>query len=279
MKDGEYLFILLDGFVNHREYLANYYWRKAKKAEEEHISFDEFYSRMISGLNTFEDAIRDEISREQHKLFMFIDQCYQRTNEQNKQEMEENIKTANELMNDPSGQYHKNNISLHLPTYTQNKFFGQLYLNDVNEMRLALLEIGKRFVHEEKSRQTQETQEAPSPKPPAEVPSLRFDKVKAIFDEYKFFDKIPELRHLNEENQTKVIKWISEKEHGEKPTIAGFVQEYRLHIPVMEKHGFSSKKQAFRKLHKAGIGCSVTLMNENQSIEKKSAKEFINSLH
>lgn len=275
MNHGQYLHILLDGYANHRDFLIKYFTRMAKKAnEKEFIDYEEFFSRCYNGIKSLENEIDQKRYKDLHKLDQYIHGLYNQMNDSNREELEVKIKETETIRDKTGGQFDRNSYSINLLQFTQNKFEGHLYLKDIDTIKIGLLGAIKRIEKELNLKN-----ETPK-KDPTQTP--RYKEVKAIFDEYQFFDKIDDLAELNEEKQSKVIEWISSIPRGNKKEIAGFIREFGLDEIVLKKEEkFTNIKEARKKLGEIGIGCKATYMNglnyeENE--ERKKARDYINSM-
>ena len=46
MTLSNYIDIILDGYINHKEYLSEHFYREYKEAEKKHIGLAEFFKRL-----------------------------------------------------------------------------------------------------------------------------------------------------------------------------------------------------------------------------------------
>ncbi len=60
MTLSNYIDIILDGYMNHKEYLSEHFYREYKEAEKKHIGIAEFFKR----LNEVNAVFLNEIKRE-----------------------------------------------------------------------------------------------------------------------------------------------------------------------------------------------------------------------
>lgn len=58
MTQAEYIDLILNGYFNHRDYLAAYFYRECKKAEEKHIGCGEFLQRLTEANMFFLEDIK-----------------------------------------------------------------------------------------------------------------------------------------------------------------------------------------------------------------------------
>lgn len=206
MNDYEYLYILLDGYANHREYLTKYFMRKAKEANSKYIEFDEFIRRMDKAIDTLKNELENEIQKKQAVVYRAINQAYMDQTADNKEETEKKIDEFKSLLTEKNTPYNPDNISLWLPTFTQNKFEGQLFLKDTIAMRVYLLEMGSKYLDEIIANQKPK----PKPKDNDIEKTLRTD-LNSLFDEANKLDVwkkiITELKR-NEQIDPDSNKWL-----------------------------------------------------------------------
>lgn len=119
--------IVLFGFINPdtRNFLRDYFIREQKKAAIEGFSAQEFFSGCLSVLESFEKDIERQYSEERNNLLRaqtFIN------DEEQKKEIESELKSLA-----------KDNYSAYLPGLTKGKFTGSLWLEEIREIKRAII--------------------------------------------------------------------------------------------------------------------------------------------
>lgn len=73
MTDTDYIDLLLNGYVNHRNYLGEFYYRECKAAEKKHISPIEFFERLLNANKYFLDEIKHKYYERLNEVAMIED--------------------------------------------------------------------------------------------------------------------------------------------------------------------------------------------------------------
>ncbi len=120
MESYQYLKMLLEGIINHPDYLPEYLNRRQLQAEEEFIGFHEFMDRTIGTIEFLEGELRNALNDKKQKFNL----CKNgRSNEETKKVIEG---------------FSMWDVTINLSTYTNNEFQGSLALNDVSSMRFGI---------------------------------------------------------------------------------------------------------------------------------------------
>jgi len=127
MNDFEYQMILLDGFVNHRDFLKNHLHRELIKALEREIPFEEFFGRCKNVVTYWETILDNQIHERKRELYTII-----RTTdvEQTKAQCRDEINTIS-----------RSNYSVNLLHTSNNHFSGQLWYDDILVIETAVNEL------------------------------------------------------------------------------------------------------------------------------------------
>ncbi len=120
MESSQYLKMLLEGIINHPDYLPEYLNRRQLQAEEEFIGFHEFMDRMIGTIEFLEGELRNAMKDKNQKLNL----C---KNGRNNEETDKIIKGISIW-----------DVTINLSTYTNNEFQGSLTLDHVSSIRFGI---------------------------------------------------------------------------------------------------------------------------------------------
>lgn len=73
MTDSDYIDLLLDGHINHRNYVSDFFYRQCKAAEKKDISPVEFFERLLNANKHFFDEIKHKYYQRVNELAMIED--------------------------------------------------------------------------------------------------------------------------------------------------------------------------------------------------------------
>ena len=119
----DYLKMIINGLLYHRDYLSNYLKREQKKSENDFIEFSEFIGRTITVVRDLEDELRRFRDQRENELEAKKDGA-------NDPSIEEQIKSLS-ITKD---------IFLPLEIYTEGEFQGSIGFWDINKIRVAINE-------------------------------------------------------------------------------------------------------------------------------------------
>jgi hypothetical protein len=122
LKKEDYINLILEGYFHHKEHLSNFYYRKGREAEEKHITISEYYQLLLKANAVFFNEII-RLQTERVAEIALIKSTYKA------QEIdgEEGLETPK-----------IEQFGVHLPSFTRNKFYGNLYIDDLAKIYEAI---------------------------------------------------------------------------------------------------------------------------------------------
>ncbi len=121
---SNYIDILLDGYLNHKEYLSEHFYREYKEAEKKQIGVSEFFKRLNDTNTVFLDEIKRKYNERVNELLLI------------KSIWENEGKPLKDLEDQKP---EMRNYSIHLMSLTKGKYLGHLWITDIDYIQQAIL--------------------------------------------------------------------------------------------------------------------------------------------
>ncbi|MDQ6756204.1 MAG: hypothetical protein M3004_04630 [Bacteroidota bacterium] len=133
MTQDDYLEVILKGYVDNADNLDKHFYRECKEAEAKHIDYKEFFTRLMKAYDLF---IQDRDKR----YYTDLDRMYYKLIE-----IYHDKKAAGKEVNFTLEQIEqqkpiKENISVHLFSFTNGKYMGNLSSNNLDYIKSAIAE-------------------------------------------------------------------------------------------------------------------------------------------
>lgn len=207
--------IVINGYINHRKYLPTYYLRQLKQAQtNHHYNPDEFLSRCADVCNQLEKNITDQVRERRFELYDMLAAAEEGiitfkgnsglTHEQKMEETKtyclEELKPSSQPDTVGSATY-----NVQLTYFTNHRFRGILYYEDIIKVSRALLETIELFKAEIAQSEVKSSHEQVQPI------QTKAGWLREQLAGYGFFD-MPELVAISEEGITSLIEKMSRKQ-------------------------------------------------------------------
>lgn len=136
MKQNDYLKIVLDGYLNRREFLSDHFYGEFKEAEKKHIRIKEFITGIENVIQNFKDEIIQKSFLEKNKLGLIRDSLKKKG--ESVKEIEGEIKQLTP--------YHfPIQVNFHLQDFS---FIGKITLNEIEIIESEILKFSDRYKKE-----------------------------------------------------------------------------------------------------------------------------------
>ncbi len=114
----DYIEIMLRGYTNEneRKFLNKYFIREFRNAEKEHYEINEFFNGLVNGIETLKNQYQIQLNNRARDLCLML-------------EIAEN--DTIEYCNNELSSLSLENYTINLPHFTNNRFPGHLYYNEV----------------------------------------------------------------------------------------------------------------------------------------------------
>jgi hypothetical protein len=129
MTDKNYQNMLLDGFINHNDFLTNHIKRESIKAKENNTPNDEFFARCYSIIEHWENILDNEINARKRELYQIL------SINQSEETKHYCTTELNEI--------NRHNFYIQLRIITNGEFSGQLSYTNVLHIKNAIDAAGK----------------------------------------------------------------------------------------------------------------------------------------
>jgi hypothetical protein len=190
-----YVLIILNGWIDHRDFLADHFYREYNLAEKNLISFEEFFQNLIKANQLFLDDITRQINERKREIAL--------------------IKTLREKEGNPvddlQGQLDVE-FSVHLMTMTNNKFIGQLWGKDIGCIHQAIIQSMEKIADEAILNKLKSLVD---PQRLLKIPPFQnnFDSSSEI-EVYEHFAQLVQKKYLTEDQLKDFIKSAFDKREG-----------------------------------------------------------------
>ncbi len=124
MTLSNYIDIILDGYMNHKEYLSEHFYREYKEAEKKHIGIAEFFKRLNEANAVFLNEIKQKYHERVNELELI------------KSIWESEGKPVKDLEDQKPEMW---NYSVHLMSLTKGKYLGHFWITDIDYVQKAIV--------------------------------------------------------------------------------------------------------------------------------------------
>ena len=131
-----YLDIIYYGYKNDKDYLDEYFYRKCKEAETEHITQVEFFKRLVTATEELENLINDEYFFAMERRDRIVE-LWEKSGK--------DIKVLRRQ--EPK----KENVSINLLHMTNGHYRYKLYFNDVNYIQQSIINAISKYQNEQEA--------------------------------------------------------------------------------------------------------------------------------
>ena len=148
----DYIDIILRGYSNEndKQFLSKYFIRECKKAEKEHYDFEEFFTGLLSGIETLKKQYETPFYKRKRELYFMLNGAKNNTlkyGDLNNKSVEQHHKEIIEYCESELSQICFENFPINLLRLTNDKYRGNLYYNEAefisNEITKAFKKISQ----------------------------------------------------------------------------------------------------------------------------------------
>ena len=236
MRKGEYLKIILEGYINNKQFLSEHFYREFKNAEKNHVGIIEFGT----GLKEVQEFFLNDLKRQYNDRLEELSII--------KGLLKKEGKPIDDLEVPEIA-----NFSVHLSSVTKNNYIGHLWLNDLDIINDALLKFISKY----------DADNLPLP-PKQDIEDLTKEKLEGYG-----FDKESIDRLFTWENyectliNNRGYFWASNKENKIYSGIAGKEKQFSNSIPPPYHKEPKEKFETFDELFKYAVLAGSITIPEN----------------